>query len=144
MVFVLLCLGAAAVFVIAAVLGIVLAVRMTGRRSAPEERPVPPKPLASGQELLAKKFALEQQMAGVAGGSTGMFVLLDLIRECPAGGDRERYRESYRSRQKRLQGYVEEYRRILAQAEALPAADRSRFVPDEELERYQMLAEEAI
>lgn len=142
MVFVVVCLGAAAALATAVVLGAVLAVRMTGRRSAPEERPAPPE--ASGQELLAKKFALEQQMAGIAGGSTGMFVLLDLIKNCPAGGDRERYKESYRSRQKKLQGYVEEYRRILAQAAWLPAAERSRFVPDEELERYQMLAEETV
>lgn len=142
MVFVVVGLGAAAALATAVVLGVVLAVRMTGRRSAPEERPAPPE--ASGQELLAKKFALEQQMAGIAGGSTGMFVLLDLIKNCPPGGDGERYRESYRSRQKKLRGYVEEYRRILAQAAGLPAAERSRFVPDEELERYQMLAEEAV
>lgn len=133
--------GAVAVVIMAIVLGGFVAGRTKRRRSEAKRRPAPPVPASSGRELLAKKFALEQQMAGIAGGDTGMFVLLDLIRDCPAGGDSERYRDSYRSRQKKLQGYVEEYRGILAQAEGLPSEERSRFVPDEDLKRYQMLAD---
>lgn len=132
---------AVAVVIMAIVLGGYVAGRTKRRRSEAKRRPVPPEPAASGRELLAKKFALEQQMAGIAGGSTGMFVLLDLIRDCPAGGDSRRYQDSYRSRQKKLQGYVEEYCGILAQAEGLPPEERSRFVPDEDLERYRMLAD---
>ena len=68
-----------------------------------------------------------------------MFVLLDMIRNCPAGGDVERYRDSYRSKQKKLRGYVEEYGLVLARAANLPEEEKARFVPEEDLHRYKML-----
>lgn len=118
---------------------------LTGGRSRREQSlqsaSAPPAQRLSGQELLARKFALEQQMAGVAGGQTGMFVLLDMIENCPAGGDIERYRDSYRSKQKKLRGYMDEYGALLAQAAGLPEEERSRFVPEEELGRYRILAD---
>ena len=51
----------------------------------------------------------------------------------------ERYRDSYRSKQKKLRGYVEEYGLVLARAANLPEEEKARFVPEEDLHRYKML-----
>ncbi len=137
--FIILLLGAAAALAVAAVCIVLGAGEARRRRQAPQNPTVPSGSKASGRELLARKFALEQQMAAIAGGQTGMFVLLDMIRNCPAGGDVERYRDSYRSKQKKLQGYVEEYGLVLARAANLPEEEKARFVPEEDLHRYKML-----
>lgn len=142
MILLLVLLGAAAALAIGAVCAVLWRGGAGSGKQAPPNplvSPVPPAPRASVGELLARKFALEQQMAAIAGGQTGMFVLLDMIRNCPAGGDVKRYRDSYRSKQRKLRECVEEYRSLLGQAAGLPEQERARFVPEEDLDRYKML-----
>lgn len=97
-------------------------------------------PKVSAQELFVKKCELEQKMAGITGGTTGMFMLLDMIRGSEKEGKgADQYRKRYRDKKEKLRVYMAEYRELLKQAASLPEEEQGRFVPHAGIQRYQEL-----
>lgn len=103
---------------------------------------VPVRPLpVSGQDLSHHMSELEQKMAGVAGGKTGMVMLLDMIQNS-SEGDVSLDRERYRDLQEKLRGYMEEYDALLRQVQALPEGERLK--PSEKIRQYRRLLDENV
>lgn len=100
-------------------------------------------PTVSYQALFAKKRELEQRMASVTSGETGLFMLQELMRDSEGSPDVQ-YREAYRIKQDKLRGYMKDYRALLKQAEGAPEEERGRLRPVEGLERYQELLDEKV
>ena len=102
-------------------------------------------PAVSYQALYAKKRELEQKMVGVTGEETGLFMLLEMMRNAASDGRPDsHYREMYRMKQEKLRGYMKDYRALLKQAEGAPEEEKRRFMPDEDLERYQELLDKKV
>ena len=99
----------------------------------------------SYQALFAKKRELEQRMASVTGGETGMFMLREMMRDAASEGRPDiQYRETYRMKQDKLRGYMKDYRVLLKQAEGAPDEEKGRLRPVEGIERYQELLDEKV
>lgn len=106
---------------------------------------VEPVPKVSYQALFARKCELEQRMAGVTGGETGLFMLRKMIRDAASEGSSDtQYRVTYRMKQDKLRRYMKDYRALLKQAEGAPEEEKRRLEPDEDLERYQELLDEKV
>ena len=107
---------------------------------------LPSEPLGmipSASELFRQKCELEQKMASVAGGKTGLIMLLDTLRNDPAC-DASLYRDSCLAKQAELKRCIDEYDALLRQTAALPPEERLRFAPPEELAQYRQLLEQEI
>lgn len=91
-------------------------------------------------EIFSQKCGLEQKMAGVVGGKTGMAVLLDMIQGAVSDeGQKDFYRENYRRKQVLLGQYMHEYEELLKKGSSLPEKERSRLAPVGEWEGYKAL-----
>lgn len=111
----------------------------------PEPQPPKTEPVVSYQALYARKRELEQRMASVTGGDTGLFMLLEMMRDAASDGRQDsHYREMYRMKQDKLRGYMKDYRALLKQSEGAPEEEKRRFAPKEGLEQYQELLDEKI
>ena len=111
----------------------------------PEQQPPKAQPVVSYQALFARKRELEQRMASVTGEETGLFMLLEMMRDAASNGRPDsHYREMYRMKQEKLRGYMKDYRALLKQAEGAPEEEKRRFAPAEDLERYQELLDKKV
>lgn len=109
-------------------------------KTQPVSKPVPP---VSYQVLFAQKGELEQEMARVTGGDTGLVALREMIRDAASEGwPDSQYREAYRVKQDRLRGYMKDYQALLKQAEGASEEEKVRFTPNECLAQYQELLDE--
>lgn len=108
----------------------------TGGKPAPKETPSP-------YALLAEKNRLEQCMASVAGGKTGLVMLLDAIQNSPYTVEQNDVkRVAFRHKQASLREYMAEYDALFAKVPALPEEDRGRFIRTQDWENYQKLLKE--
>lgn len=124
----------------AVIAALIWGMRLRRRSLKGEKAAAKTKEESSFPEILAQKCRLEQEMAGVVGGKTGMAMLLDMIQgSAPEGGQKDFYRENYRRKQVLLGQYMKEYDELLKRGSALPEKERSRLAPAGECEQYRML-----
>lgn len=100
----------------------------------------------SFRELFAQSCRLEQNIAGVVGGETGLASLLAAIETCEIERDEDNiYKIAYRSKQKKLAEYMEEYRKLEAKAAQLPVDERARVLfSAENYKVYQTLLNQKV
>ncbi len=112
---------------------------------SPPKAEIKPGPTVSYQTLFAKKRELEQRMASVTGGETGLFMLREMMHDAASKGMLDiQYREAYRMKQDKLRGYLKDYQELLKQVEGAPEEERGRFKPEEGIDRYQELLDEKV
>lgn len=118
---------------------------LTGDPVPGEPQPAAPE-APSFQELFAQSRRLEQDIAGIVGGDTGLARLLGAIETCRIERDEDNiFKITYREKQKKLAKYMEEYRELEKKAARLPADKRARvlFAP-EDYETYQILLNQEV
>lgn len=94
------------------------------------------------ERLFKQKSELEQKMAKLVSGGSGMVVLRDKLNNI-SGDDQgiDMYRESYQNKQKKLKEYYVMYCDVMKKAELLPENAGDHFAPLRNEKLYQELLE---
>ncbi len=90
--------------------------------------------------LNQERYGLEQQVARLVGGGTGMVALRDHIESLQEGDGRVSvYRDSYWKKQQELRGILQRYCEIIKEMDGLPEGVKEPFHPLTEDVLYQEL-----
>lgn len=95
--------------------------------------------IAQWKAIYEKKGQLEQKMAMLVGGDTGMSILRMRIQRVKDEGGRQMYKENYLRKREKLDKLIQQYEELMRKAEKLQEIGGYYFKPIQDMDFYREL-----